>query len=180
MAEFCRLRLHSGFHEQSHSKLGTKLTVHLLFESLWESPPDSQERVRMGGYRATKKMPLAHNCAHAYFQDAQDPASGLDHHMPNTGEFSVVGPAFLAKLALLPLCGPFAASARVLEGRSVRCCNLERQSKGGLSKDMMLATCDGNIPCLCSMRKGDELTLGIQYITSIMINTIVSVCASFL
>lgn len=44
-----------GFHEQSHSKLGMKLTVHLLFESLWESPPDSQERVGMGGYRATKK-----------------------------------------------------------------------------------------------------------------------------
>lgn len=125
-------------------------------------------------------MTLAHNCAHAYFQDAKDPASGLDHHMPNTGQSSVVGPAFLAKLALLPLCGPFAAPARVLEGRSVRCCNLGRQSKGGLSEDMMLAICGGKIPCFCSMRKGDELTLESHYITSIMINTIVSVSASFL
>lgn len=30
-------------------------------------------------------MPLAHNCAYAYLQGAEDPASGLDHHMPNTG-----------------------------------------------------------------------------------------------
>jgi hypothetical protein len=102
--------------------------------------------------------------------------------MPNTGESSVVGPAFLAKLAFLRLCGSLAASARVLEGRSIRYCNLGPQSKGGLFKEMVLAICGGNIPWSCSIRRADdsELTLESQYISSITINVREFVSVSFL
>lgn len=53
-------------------------------------------------------------------------------------------PAFLAKLGLLQPCGPLSVSSRVLEGRSIRYCNLGPQSKGGLVQGMVLVKCGRN------------------------------------
>lgn len=126
-----------GFHDKSHCKLGGK----------FHSPPPIRITVRIapmwptlcrsGGDRATKKLPLAHNCAYAYLPGCRRPCSWTRSSHAQYGRLPIVGPAFLAKLALLRLCGSISASARVFEGRSIRYCNLVPQSKGGFVQEMV-------------------------------------------
>lgn len=154
----------SGFHDQSHSKLGGNSQ-----STSYSNYCDSRPRISNNVYEWWRLGPQKKCHLHIIVPTRTS-------RMPKTLHLDSIitcpireilncRPGLLGQVASASsmwIPSKVSASARVLERRSIRYCNLVRQSKGGLVQEIVLFQFGGNIPYSRSRRRGDRAISSLE------------------